>query len=289
MVATMGLALICRRFAACLVLSAVTVGGQEIKFALLPDDVVRGRILSLRTSTVDRHEDLVAQFQSAGCGGVWLTEQPVKRAKTPNIICTLSGESPGVILVTAHYDMTGPGQGAIDNWSGASLLPDLYAAIAAFPRRHTIRFIGFTDEETGLVGSRAYVSNLDKVGLQEIRAVINLDSLGSGPASVWASRADPRLLFSLRQVESALQLGLSWVNVDGAGDTDSHPFMEKSVPVIDFHSLTRQTYAYLHTAKDNLQAFQFDDYVKTYRTLAAYLAFLDLDLETSLSRKVKIK
>ena len=85
-----------------------------------------------------------------------------------------------------------------------------------------------------------------------------------------------------------MKLELAWVSADQVGDTDSHPFMDKKIPVIDFHSLTQASFPILHSARDQQDAIQFDDYKATYRTLAVYVAFLDLQLETTLARKVKI-
>jgi Zn-dependent M28 family amino/carboxypeptidase len=69
----------------------------------------------------------------------------------------LPGSSDQVIIVGAHFDRVPEGDGVVDNWSGASLLPSLYEAVKNEPRKHTYIFIGFTDEEQGEVGSRFYV------------------------------------------------------------------------------------------------------------------------------------
>lgn len=272
-----------------LFLAATALAAQTVEFSLLEQPEVQARLERAAEPTAVRHDRLRELFVLSGCSAERIAEQPVKHAKTPNIICTLPGSEPGVILVTAHYDMAGPGLGVIDNWTGATMLANLHAALAVKPRRHTIQFIGFTDEEKGLVGSRSFVAQAKREGLAPIRAVINVDSIGMGPASVWASRSDPRLLYALRQIEGAMKLGISWVNVDNVGDTDSHPFAEKKIPVIDFHSLTTETFPILHSARDTMGVLRFDDYYQTYRTLAAYLAFLDLTLEDTLAREVKVQ
>ena len=261
---------------------------QTVEFSLLRDEELQNRLNLATRVNKDRFDALARLFDQSGCTSTSVTVQPVKHAKTPNIICTLKGASPDIILITAHYDMTGPGMRVVDNWTGATMLANLYAALSAVLRQHTIQFAGFTDEEVDLVGSRFFVSQAGKGALAQIKAVINIDSIGMGPVSVWSTRADPRLLYALRQIETAMKLDLAWVSADQVGDTDSHPFMNKKVPVIDFHSLTQATFPILHSARDQQAAIHFEDYSATYRALAAYIAFLDLQLETILARKVKI-
>ena len=78
----------------------------------------------------------------------------------------------------AHYDRVSAGNGVVDNWSGASLLPSLYEAVKGQPREHTYIFIGFTDEEKGLVGSRFYVRQMMKQQVAATDAMVNMDTLG---------------------------------------------------------------------------------------------------------------
>ncbi len=90
-------------------------------------------------------------------------------------------------------------------------------------------------------------------------------------------------------LERSLGFEVPWVNVDQVGDTGSHPFAEKKIPVIDFHSLTVQTLPLLHTTKDQMTAIDLGQYEITHRMLAAYLALLDQSLETTLASGVKIE
>jgi hypothetical protein len=69
------------------------------------------------------------------------------------------------------------------------------------------------------------------------------------------------------------------VNVDGPGDDDSHSFFNARVPVLTIHSLTHETLPILHNKRDTLAAIHADDYYTAYRLVAAYLAYLDNDLE----------
>ena len=111
------------------------------------------RVKQYKGNDQQREATLKQLFSDSGCGGTNLVEQKVKKSALPNVICTLPGSSGRVIIVGAHFDHVAEGDGVVDNWSGASLLPSLYEAVKTQPRKHTYIFIGFTDEEKGEVGS----------------------------------------------------------------------------------------------------------------------------------------
>jgi len=226
-------------------------------------------------SNQERQASLRELFVEAGCQNDRLIEQPVKKSRVPNVICTLPGTGDATIVVGAHFDKVSNGDGAIDNWSGASLLPSLYQSLSAQPRRFTFLFIGFTDEEKGLVGSKFFVEQLTSQQKTDIQAMVNLDSLGLSETKVWVSRADKKLVDLVDKLAIAMHLPLQGMNVEEVGDTDSHSFVAKKIPSIDFHSITQQTLPLLHTSRDDVSAIKLDEYYATYRLLAAYLAFLD--------------
>jgi hypothetical protein len=96
-----------------------------------------------------------------------------------------------------------------------------------------------------------------------------------GPTEVWVSRSDEKLVRGLNGMAVALKLPLSGVNVDGVGQSDEESFVNRKVPTITIHSLTKETLRVLHSSKDNYSAVHFDDYYKTYRLLSGYLVLLD--------------
>ncbi|MBL8238795.1 MAG: M28 family peptidase [Bryobacterales bacterium] len=267
-----------------LLLLSLGLGGQQWTFPTIPAEKVTERLRRIeRGENAARFGTLGTLFTEAGCTGPALEPQMAKGSKVPNLVCTLPGEPEGKwILVTAHFDKVRAGAGAIDNWSGASLLPSLYQSLRAVEgRRHTFLFIGFTDEEAGLVGARAWVKANQKTALKNVRAVINIDSVASGPHPlyVWASKADPELTQLALQMAGALKIPLEGMNADQVGTTDAAPFRAKKVPVIDFHSLNNQTWLWLHSIDDQLSKIDVGAYQSAYRFLAAYLKFVDEKLD----------
>ena len=258
---------------------APPVGAQRISFSSLPKEIIEERIRRAAGKNEERAHALRELFIEAGCEEPHLTGQTVKGSRTPNILCTLPGKESATIIVSAHFDKVDDSNGVVDNWSGASLLPSLFQSLRTTPRKFTFLFIGFSDEEKGLVGSKSYAKQLSKEDKTRIRALINIDSLGLSSSKVWASRADRLLLSALGRAAVAMNLPITGMNVEKVGDSDSRAFADKHIPVIDIHSITQETLPILHTPRDSLAAIHMDDYYSSYRLITAYLSLLDTVLE----------
>src|SRR6516165_9895749 len=162
-----------------LVLSyALSTVADTFRYSLVSRQIVEARLGKYTGRDQQRKDTLKQLFAEAGCDDQHLSEQPVKGSKLPNVVCVLSGSSDKIIIVGAHFDHVSEGDGVVDNWSGASLLPSLYQAIKTEPRRHTYIFIGFTDEERGEVGSHFYARQMTKEQVASTDAMVNLDTLG---------------------------------------------------------------------------------------------------------------
>jgi len=262
-----------------LVRLAQPADAPKIVFDALGQTTIQQRLQAVPRKLVDRVATLESFFHEAGCDGDRFTERPLPRSKAPNPICTLPGETDSRIVVGGHLDSIETGMGAVDDWSGAVLLPSLYQSLKRLPRRHRFLFVGFAAEEEGLVGSRHYVDKLSRQDVHRIHAMINLECLGVGPPEVWVSRANKRLLDAYAVVASILHVPVAGMNVDRVGDDDSHSFLNYGVPVLTIHSLTRDTLRIIHHPSDKVDAIRPDDYYTAYRMAVAYLAYLDAVLE----------
>jgi len=248
-----------------------------IRFNPVSRETVEARLGKYSGPNKQRQEALKRMFAEAGCDDQHLSEQPVKGSKLPNVICLLPGNSDKVIIVGAHFDRVPEGDGVVDNWSGASLLPSLFEAVKTEPRKHTYIFIGFTDEEQGEAGSRFYSRQMTKEQVAAAEAMVNMDTLGLGPAEIWASHSDKRLTNALTYLAKQMNVPIGAVNVEQIGSSDAEQFSERNIPCITVHSLTQEAWnaRIIHTSKDKFSAVRLDDYYQTYRLLAAYIVFLD--------------
>ena len=83
------------------------------------------------------------------------------------------------VIVDGHYD-TVNGPGTNDNGSGVSVILEIARLLQNIPTEYSIKFINFSGEEDGLVGSEHYVDNIVNATTPKmsIRLVINLDQVG---------------------------------------------------------------------------------------------------------------
>jgi Peptidase family M28 len=265
-------------FAILLLSSGFALSDNNVTYRAASREVVLARLQKYGGNNQQRESTLKKIFAEAGCNDQHLSEQPVKGSKLPNVVCLLPGSSEKIIIVGAHFDRVSEGDGVVDNWSGASLLPSLFEAVKVEPRKHTYIFIGFTEEEKGEIGSHYYARQMTREQVAATDAMVNMDTLGLAPTEVWATHSDKDLISRLVKIARFLNAPVTAANVERiGGDTDSEQFAERKIPSITIHSLTQKTWDahILHSSKDKLSAMNLDDYYQTYGLLAAYVAYLD--------------
>jgi len=97
-----------------------------------------------------------------------------------NIEATLPGvdtESDEIYIVCGHYDTVQPSPGADDNGAGTAAVLACASIMNQYSFNHTIRFVTFSGEEQGLVGSHYYASESYELN-EPIIAVLNADMMG---------------------------------------------------------------------------------------------------------------
>lgn len=265
-------------------ISAVGAPAQDparVYFRLHPRDIIEKHLKSFSDRNGEREVRIRTWLAEAGCTNSNLSEQSIARNFPPNVICILPGESPDAIVVGAHTDHVEDfGDGVVDNWTGAVLLPSLLYSLSGNLRHHTFIFVGFSGEEKGLLGSSYYADHMSKAERANVKGMVNFDSLGLGPTKIWASHADKLLMDPLTVAAAAMHLPLGAVNVESVGaSTDSESFARYHIPRVTLHSITTQTYPILHSSSDKLPAIKMNDYYDSYKLMAEYLAYLDLMLQ----------
>lgn len=99
---------------------------------------------------------------------------------TQNVIAETRGGDPNkVIVVGAHLDSVGTGPGINDNGSGSAALLEFAHELRGVYPKNKIRFIWFSAEESGLLGSEAYIASLPESERAKIAANLNFDMIGS--------------------------------------------------------------------------------------------------------------
>jgi hypothetical protein len=153
--------------------------------------------------------------------------------KTSNVIAEIKGsEKPDeFVILGAHLDSWELGTGALDNGCNAALVVDALRAIKASglkPRR-SIRFILFSGEEEGLLGSRAY-SRAHRPELDNAAGVIIYDS-GIGKTTGYSDGGRKDVIATARRIIAPLQqFGVTEMKTDMEWGTDHFDFMLEGVP-----------------------------------------------------------
>ena len=97
-----------------------------------------------------------------------------------NVIAELPGRNDdNVVMAGAHLDSVQAGPGINDNGSGSAALLELAQQIAKIRPENTLRFAWWGAEESGLLGSTAYVNGLSQAEKDRIALYLNFDMVGS--------------------------------------------------------------------------------------------------------------
>ena len=96
-----------------------------------------------------------------------------------NIEATIKGldsESDEIYLICGHYDSVSRSPGADDDGSGTVGVMAAAKVMSTYTFNHTIRFVTFSGEEQGLLGSKVYAEESYEKG--ENIVALNLDMIG---------------------------------------------------------------------------------------------------------------
>ena len=187
--------------------------------------------------------DGVALSQSGSIAHVQIDE-PESRPQV-NILAELPGvNNDNVVMAGAHLDSVQRGPGIQDNGSGSAALLEVAEQIAKLKPQNTLRFGWWGAEESGLLGSRAYVGGLSQSELDRIALYLNFDMIGSpnyifmtydGDESGFAAPAGVPIPEGSIQIEDLFEsfYTLSGVPYDDAqfsGRSDYQAFILKGIP-----------------------------------------------------------
>jgi carboxypeptidase Q len=192
-----------------------------------------------------------------------------------NVVGEVRGyEKPDEIVVLgAHLDSWELGTGALDNGCNAALVIEAARAIKAtglLPRR-TIRFVLFSGEEQGTIGSYEYVK-AHRAELDKIRAMITYDS-GIGRVTGYSLGGRRDIEAGVREVLKPLE---SWAannhTYDASFGTDNFDFMLEGVPTLVANQEEANYLPNYHAASDTLDKVDMRE-LKLHTVIAALTAW----------------
>ncbi|MDQ4070101.1 MAG: M28 family metallopeptidase, partial [Actinomycetota bacterium] len=161
---------------------------------------------------------------------------------TRNVLAeTEGGNRDNVVMVGAHLDSVTAGPGINDNGSGSAAILETAVQMAKVKPRNTVRFAWWSAEESGLIGSRHYVTNLSEAERGKIALYLNFDMVGSpnfvrfvydGDNSTGAGVAGPAGSESIEKlfVDYFNSVGLPSEPTPFNGRSDYGPFIDFGIP-----------------------------------------------------------
>ncbi len=224
-------------------------------------------------------------------------EQRFMRGPVPlyNVIADIPGtEKPDeMVIVSGHLDSwDGPGsEGAQDNGTGTMVAIEaarLLMKSGAKPKR-TIRFILWTGEEQGLLGSRAYVE-MHKDKLDKISAVF-VDDGGSNYQGglTCIAEMEPMLKTVIEPAMKAFPDLPMKVTVQDrmprGGGSDHAPFNAVGVPGFFWHETGRNNYTHHHHTQHDKFETCIPEYLVQSSVNSAIASYLLANAETLLPRE----
>ena len=183
-----------------------------------------------------------------------------------NVIATKAAETADadILVISAHHDTVVTAYGASDNGSGVGALLAVADALKDVSTDTELRFISFTGEEDGKLGSRYYTSKLSAAEKQRMIGDIQFDMIGGLGASgvqVCTMDGEANWLTDLLQSKSA---GLPR-NAESA--SDHAPFQLAGIPAVQ---LTQMGRGYLyHSAADTAENLNYWTIAGAARAAAA--------------------
>jgi hypothetical protein len=201
-----------------------------------------------------------------------------------NVETTINGtneSSNEIFIVCAHYDTVSAGVGADDDTSGTCAVLMAALVMSQYQFDHTIKFVTFSGEEQGLLGSEVYAQEAKNQGW-DIIGVLNCDMISYAITSndgnnllVYVNSASEWLYTYTFNVNTEyVEYTQLTVHHGGSppGGSDHESFWAQGYDAIFYFEYTETPY--YHTAQDTMAHINASYAVKNIRLAIATLAEL---------------
>lgn len=186
------------------------------------------------------------------------------------------------ICFNAHYDTVFKSPGANDDGSGTAAVLAAAYALSHFDFKHSIRFITFSGEEVGLLGSSVYAKECYKNG-DDIIVDFNADMIGrattpEGGSNMGFSYTDDAdwiiNIFEDFTTLYNINFGINTyhINRDGPGYSDYFPFVQYGYEAIACWQGEHDPN--MHKKTDTLDNINFSYLVNTTRMIVSVIAHI---------------
>jgi hypothetical protein len=236
------------------------------------------------------------QFQTMGGYISRLQDIVVDNETSYNIIAEKSGTASNdrkCVIVTAHLDSVNhikdpndpnderieyrKAPGADDNGSGSAGVLAMARALKDHSSHHDLRFILFGGEEQGLHGSKQYLESVTPEERKKIKAVINMDMIGTlniPQLSVLIEGGKNVSEPVIQGLEKAAQVytNLRVIKSYTPFNSDHVPFIDKRIPCVLTIEGSDVSNPNDHTKNDTLDHINYDLILEILRMNVAFTA-----------------
>jgi aminopeptidase YwaD len=206
----------------------------------------------------------------------------------PNVGAWINRGAPETVVIGAHYDHVGWGawgsrkpeaegqvhNGADDNASGTSAMLELARKLSRAPGFEHVNFafLAFTGEESGLLGSRSFVSQMPPE-MGKVKAMVNLDMVGR------LNRSDSLRVYGVhtavefREMLQAIPAeGYYWDLRDEIFARSDHaPFISAGIPAVFFFTGLHEDY---HAPGDDIEKIDFEGLAEVVTKVEHFITLL---------------
>ena len=222
---------------------------------------------------------------------------PSKFYKSQNIEGTLKNNNSTkkeILVFNAHYDTVKVSPGANDDGSGVAAVLTAAYVLSKFEFNRTIKFVAFSGEEVGLLGSKIYVKEIYEKN-EDILVEYNADMIGyaetaqGGKNVSLSSTEDAKwMIDEIKNINQNYNINFnikdSWKITPGGPrlGSDYHDFVLYGYEAIAFwqDEFNRN---YFHTPNDTIDHINFSYLVNITKLIVGSLAYL-ADFEVNFPR-----
>lgn len=199
-------------------------------------------------------------------------------AQAFNLVASLPGKTTNTFVIGAHLDhlRTKNGSsypGADDNASGVFAVLDTARRFAsAGTLNHTFLFVLFSTEETGMNGSKYFVSKLS-TRKEKVKFMFNFDMVGHsfGKLNAWGFASSPQGLKIIKHLIPNSDFKVTFNDVL-SNNSDHFTFYSENIPIGMFHTGLHEFY---HKPTDTPEHMDFDNLDKVSELASKFLVELD--------------